>query len=67
MFATPAERAGVLQFKVVEFTNTTEVQFVPWKRGVDPDTKFVPVITTAVPPAVVPLLGVTLTIVGRAR
>jgi hypothetical protein len=33
---------------------------------VAPEAKFVPVIVTAVPPAVVPLLGLTLVTVGEA-
>jgi hypothetical protein len=50
---------------VVLFTTTTFVAAAPPNVTVAPAAKFVPVIVTAVPPAVVPLFGVTLVTVGR--
>ena len=49
---------------VVLFTTTTFVAAVLPKVTVAPATKFVPVIVTAVPPAIDPLLGETLVTVG---
>jgi hypothetical protein len=49
---------------VVLFTTTTLVAAVPPKVTVAPAAKFVPVIVTPVPPAVGPLLGLTLVTVG---
>jgi hypothetical protein len=49
---------------VVLFTTVTFVAAVPPNVTVAPAAKFVPVIVTAVPPAVVPLLGLTLLTVG---
>jgi hypothetical protein len=51
---------------VVLFTTTTFVAAVAPNFTVAPATKFVPVIVTAVPPEVDPLLGLTPVIVGRA-
>lgn len=45
-------------------TTTTLVAAVPPNVTVAPAAKLVPVIVTAVPPAVVPLLGDTLVTVG---
>jgi hypothetical protein len=53
----PALPAGVEAVMVVLFTTTTFVAAVPPKVTVAPVAKFVPVIVTAVPPAVEPLLG----------
>ena len=49
---------------LVPLTTTTFVAAVLPKFTVAPATKFVPVIVTAVPPAVVPLFGATLLTVG---
>lgn len=46
-------------------TTTTFVAAVPPNVTVAPVVKFVPVMVTAVPPAVVPLLGETLVTVGE--
>jgi hypothetical protein len=51
---------------VVLFTTATLVAAVPPKVTVAPAAKFVPVIVTAVPPAVDPLFGDTLLTVGIA-
>jgi hypothetical protein len=51
---------------VVPFTTTTLVAAVAPNFTVAPDTKLVPVIVTAVPPAVVPVLGDTPVTVGVA-
>jgi hypothetical protein len=48
----------------VLFTTTTFVAAVPPKVTVAPVAKFVPVMVTAVPPNVDPLLGLTLLTVG---
>lgn len=48
----------------MEFTTVTPVAATPPKVTVAPETKFVPVIVTAVPPVVGPLLGDTLVTVG---
>jgi hypothetical protein len=51
---------------VVLFTTATFVAAVPANVTVAPAAKFMPVIVTAVPPAVVPLFGATLvTVAGR--
>ena len=60
----PALPAGVTAVIVVLFTRTTLVAAVPPKVAVAPAAKFVPVIVTAVPPDVDPLLGETLVTVG---
>jgi hypothetical protein len=49
---------------VVLFTTATLVAAVPPNVTVAPAAKFVPVIVTAVPPAVDPLFGDTLLTVG---
>lgn len=60
----PAACAGVVAVILVLLTTTTFVAAVPPNVTVAPVAKFVPVIVTAVPPAVVPLLGDTLVTVG---
>ena len=60
----PALPAGVVAVIVVLFTTTTFVAAVPPNVTVAPAAKFVPVIVTAVPPAVGPLFGDTLLTVG---
>lgn len=56
----PTLPAGVVAVMVVAFTTVTPVAAVLPNVTVSPATKFVPVIVTAVPPDVVPLLGDTL-------
>jgi hypothetical protein len=51
---------------VVLFVTATLVAAVPPNITVAPEAKFVPVIVTAVPPAVGPVLGETLVTVGGA-
>jgi hypothetical protein len=51
---------------VVLFTTATLLAAVPANVTVAPVTKFVPVMVTAVPPDVEPLLGDTLVTVGDA-
>ena len=63
----PACGAGVVAVIVVLFTTTTLVAAAPPNVTVAPETKFVPVIVTAVPPDVDPLFGFTLLTVGGAR
>ena len=60
----PALPAGVVAVIVVLLTTTTLVAAALPNVTVAPATKFVPVIVTAVPPAVDPLLGLTLLTVG---
>jgi hypothetical protein len=60
----PALPAGVVAVMVVAFITTTLVAAVPPNVTVAPVAKFVPVIVTAVPPAVDPLFGDTLLTVG---
>jgi len=60
----PAACAGVVAVIEVLLTTTTLVAAVPPNVTVAPLTKFVPVIVTPVPPAVDPLLGLTLLTVG---
>jgi hypothetical protein len=62
--AAPAAPAGVAAVIVVLLTTTTLAAATPPIVTVAPETKFVPVIVTAVPPAVVPLLGLTPVTVG---
>jgi hypothetical protein len=62
--AAPALPAGVVAVMVVPFTTTTFVAAAAPNVTAAPATKFVPVIVTAVPPAVDPLLGLTLLTVG---
>jgi hypothetical protein len=60
----PAAPAGVVAVICVLLTTTTLVAAAAPNVTVAPDTKFVPVIVTAVPPVVGPLLGDTLVTVG---
>jgi hypothetical protein len=60
----PAFPAGVVAVIVVLFTTTTFVAELLPNFAVAPLAKFVPVIVTAVPPAVAPLFGLTLVTVG---
>jgi hypothetical protein len=62
----PALPAGVVAVIVVAFTTTTFVADPLPNFTVVPDAKFVPVIVTAVPPAVDPVFGLTLLTVGGA-
>jgi hypothetical protein len=60
----PAACAGVVAVIEVLLTTTTLVAAVPPNVTVAPEAKFVPVIVTAVPPAVDPVFGLTLVTVG---
>ena len=60
----PAACAGVVAVIVVAFTTVTPVAAVPPTLTVAPAAKPVPVIVTAVPPAVGPDGGATLSTVG---
>jgi len=60
----PALPAGVVAVICVLLTTVTLVAAVPPNVTVAPDAKFVPVIVTAVPPALDPLFGDTLATVG---
>jgi len=60
----PTLPAGVVAVMLVLLTTTTFVAAVLPNFTVAPDAKFVPVIVTAVPPAVDPVLGLTLLTVG---
>src|SRR5204863_9694461 len=62
----PSACAGVLAVIDVALATLTFVAAVPPKATVAPLTKFVPLIVTDVPPAIGPLLGATLVIVGPA-
>jgi hypothetical protein len=57
----------VIAVMLVALTTTTLVAAVPPKVTVAPAAKFVPVIVTGVPPAVVPVFGDRLTTVGAPR
>jgi hypothetical protein len=61
----PALPAGVVAVICVPLTITTFVAAVPPNVTVAPAAKFVPVIVTAVPPAVGPLFGDTLLAVAE--
>jgi hypothetical protein len=61
----PALLAGVVAVICVPLTTTTFVAAVLPNITVAPDAKFAPVIVTAVPPVVGPLLGLTLLTVGE--
>jgi hypothetical protein len=63
----PALPAGVVAVIVVPLTTTTFVADAAPKVTPAPAAKFVPVIVTAVPPAVDPLAGETLLTVGGFR
>jgi hypothetical protein len=60
----PALPAGVVAVICVALTTTTLVAAAAPKVTVAPAAKFVPVIVTAVPPAVAPPFGDTLVTVG---
>ncbi len=60
----PALPAGVVALICVPLTTTTLVAVFPPNVTAAPAANFVPVIVTAVPPAVDPLLGDTLVTVG---
>jgi len=62
--AAPALPAGAAAVMVVLFTTAILVAAVPPNVTVAPAAKFVPVIVTAVPPAVDPLVGDKLRTVG---
>ena len=64
--AAPALPAGVVAVMLVLFTTTTLVAAALPNVTVAPAAKFVPAIVTAVPPAVEPLLGLTLLTAGGA-
>ena len=63
-FVVPAACAGVVTVIVALLLTATPVAAVPPIVTVAPLTKFVPVIVTEVPPAVVPELGVMLLTFG---
>ena len=60
----PAVPDGVMQVIEVDETTTTDVHELPPMVTVAPEMKFVPVIETEVPPAVVPEVGEILVTVG---
>ena len=60
----PAFPAGVVAVIVVLLDTATFVAAAPPNVTVAPTAKFVPVMVTAVPPAVVPLFGLTLLTLG---
>jgi hypothetical protein len=60
----PTLPAGVVAVMVVLLTTATLVAAALPKVTVAPVAKFVPVMVTAVPPSVVPLVGDTLVTVG---
>ena len=62
--AAPAVPAGVVAVIEVPLTTTTFVAAVLPNVTVAPAAKLVPVIVTAVPPAVLPVFGLTLVTVG---
>jgi hypothetical protein len=62
----PAVPAGVVAVIEVLLTTTTLVAAVLPNVTVAPAAKFVPVMVTAVPPAVEPVFGLTLLTVGAA-
>ena len=63
----PAALAGVAAVMLVLLTTTTFAAAPPPNVTVAPAAKFVPVIVTAVPPAVGPPFGDTLLTVGTTR
>jgi hypothetical protein len=63
-FTAPAVLAGVTQVTDVELTTDTSVAAVPPKVTELVPLRFVPLMVTEVPPAVVPLTGLRLVIVG---
>ena len=65
--AVPALPAGVVAVMVVLLTTAILVAAAPPNVTVAPAAKFVPVMVTAVPPVVDPVLGDTPPTVGGAR
>ena len=65
-FTAPVADDGVVAVICVALVTTTFVAGVPPSVTVAPETKFVPVMVTAVPPVVGPLLGLTPVTVGAA-
>jgi len=63
----PVAWAEVMAVMVVGEDTTTLVAAVPLKLTVAPETKFVPVTVTAIPPFTDPLLGETLVTVGAGE
>jgi hypothetical protein len=63
-FATAVPDNGDVQVIEVDETTTTDVHELPPIETVVPEIKFVPVIVTEVPPAVVPEVGEMLVTVG---
>jgi hypothetical protein len=63
-FCGPAVPDGVVHVIEVDETTTTDVHELPPMVTVAPDMKFVPVIVTEVPPALVPEVGEMLVTVG---
>src|SRR5439155_924687 len=63
----PAACAGVVAVICVPLTTTTLVAAVPPNVTVAPETKFVPVIVTLVPPPTGPLFGTTLLTLGAGE
>lgn len=63
----PAALAGVVAVRVVLLPNETFVAAVVPNVTVAPETKFVPVIVTLAPPAVVPVFGDTPVTVGAVE
>ena len=66
-FTVPALPAGVVAVMLVLLTTTTFVAAALPNVTVAPETKFVPVMVTAVPPPVEPLFGETVLTVGGTR
>jgi hypothetical protein len=62
----PALPAGVVAVIEVLLTTVTFVAAVEPNTTVSPEAKLVPVMVTAVPPAIDPLFGLTLVTVGGA-
>ena len=60
----PAVPAGVMQVRVVALDTTTLVAAAPPMVTMGVPLKFVPVIVTLVPPAVLPLVGEMLVTLG---
>jgi hypothetical protein len=60
----PEEFAGVVAVIVVLFATETLVAATAPNLTIAPEAKFVPVIVTAVPPEIEPVLGETPPIVG---
>jgi hypothetical protein len=63
-FTAPAAWLPVVPCNWVEETKVTPVAATPPMESVAPETKFVPLTVIVVPPAVVPLVGLTEVTVG---